>query len=136
MIDEYQFGRGPKTMPRPSDSDMKRLSAMVKRGDILPVLNHTKWAELRAEMLAAPQGQCPRFRGRSVFAPEGFCTEWDGEFYFHMYPVADLEWIDLQASSQDWLRAALRRHSIPYSLEAGIVRVWGYTRPGSQPDWQ
>ncbi|MCZ2498111.1 hypothetical protein GN316_15200 [Xylophilus sp. Kf1] len=115
---------------------MKRLAAMVKRGELHPVLNHTKWAELRSEMLSAPNDVSPKFRARSVFAPPGFCTDWAGEFYYHIHPVADLEWIELKADSQEWLVMALRRHTIPYSLEDGVVRVWGYTRPGKQPAWQ
>ncbi len=115
---------------------MKRLAGMVKRGELHPVLNHTKWAELRTEMLSAPSEQHPQFRARSIFAPPDFCTSWDGEFYYHVHPVADLEWMELQATSSDWLRDILRRHSIPYSLEEGVMRVWGYTRPGPQPEWQ
>ncbi|GKS83566.1 hypothetical protein AVMA1855_05460 [Acidovorax sp. SUPP1855] len=125
-----------KAMPRPTDEDMKRLSAMVQRGELYPALNHTKWAELRAEMLAAPGEQHPQFRGRSVFAPPGFCTAWDGEFYYHLHPVAEWEWIELQAASVQWLQEVLKRHGIPYSVEAGVIRVWGYTRPGPQPDWR
>ncbi|CAN7504563.1 hypothetical protein LJR131_003480 [Polaromonas sp. LjRoot131] len=136
MTSKTEFGRESKTMPRPEEADMKRLSAMIKRGELHPVLNHTKWAELRAEMLSAPPDQCPKFRARSVFAPPGFCTDWDGEFYYHIHPVADLEWMELQALSNNWLREALNRHSIPYSLEGGVIRVWGYTRPGPQPEWQ
>ncbi|RYF83625.1 MAG: hypothetical protein EOO29_02715 [Comamonadaceae bacterium] len=132
---EHDFGWGPKAMPRLSEADMRRLTGMVKRGELHPVLNHTKWAELRTEMLAAPAEQRPQFRARSVFAPPDFCTDWDGEFYYHAQPVADLEWMELRATSSDWLRDELRRHSIRYSLEAGAVRVWGYTRPGPQPEW-
>ncbi|MDQ0028107.1 hypothetical protein J2X90_005960 [Variovorax paradoxus] len=136
MTVEREFGWGPKTMPRPSEADVKRLAGMVMRGELHPVLNHTKWAELRTEMLAAPSEQHPQFRARSVFSPPDFRTAWDGEFYYHVHPVADLEWMELQAASSTWLRDTLQRHSIPYSLEAGVVRVWGYTRPGPQPEWQ
>ena len=75
---EHKFGWGPKTLPRPSEADMKRLAGMVERGELRPVLNHTKWAELRTEVLAAPSEQHPQFRARSVFAPPDFCTAWDG----------------------------------------------------------
>lgn len=136
MSDLQGLGRDPKTMPRPDEATAKRLSSMVQRGELFPVLNHTKWAELRSEMVSAPAEQFPKFRARSVFAPADFCTEWDGEFCYHVHPVADLEWMELQASSQEWLRNALRRHNIPYSVEAGVIRVWGYTRPGQQPEWQ
>ena len=136
MTIEHKFGWGPKTTPRPSESDMNRLAVMISRGELHPVLNHTKWTELRAEMLTAPPEQHPQFRARSVFAPPDFCTDWDGEFYYHVHPVADLEWMELQATSTDWLLGILRRHSIPHSIEDGVVRVWGYTRPGPQPVWQ
>jgi hypothetical protein len=133
---KHKFGWGPKEMPRPAEGDMKRLNGMIKRGELYPILNHTKWAELRTEMLAARREQSPRFRARSVFAPPGYCTEWDGEFYYHIHPVADIEWIELKATSQEWLRDTLRGHNIPFSVEDGVVRVWGYTRPGVQPEWQ
>ena len=53
MTIEHKFGWGPKTMPRPNESEMNRLAGMVSRGELHPDLNHTKWAELRAEMLTA-----------------------------------------------------------------------------------
>jgi hypothetical protein len=136
MTVDHPFGWGPKDMPRPTDAEMKRLRGMVKRGELLPVLNHTKWSELRVEMLSSPPDQAPKFRGRSVFAPPDYCTSWDGEFYYHIHPVADIEWLELTAQSETWLRDVLRCHSIPYSMESGVVRIWGYTRPGVQPEWQ
>lgn len=123
-------------MPRPDEHHTKRLAGMLERGELYPILNNTKWAELRSEMLAAPRDQAPRFRARSVFAPADFCTEWDGEFYYHMHPVAHIEWLELKARSQEWLQTTLRVHNIPFSIEDCIVRVWGYTRPGRQPEWQ
>ncbi|MBJ7311117.1 DUF6678 family protein [Rugamonas sp. CCM 8940] len=115
---------------------MKRLTGMIKRGELYPILNNTKWAELRSEMLTAPREQARRFRARSVFAAPDFYTNWDGEFYYHIHPVADIEWLELKSTSQEWLRKTLRGHNIPYSVEDGVVRVWGYTRPGPQPEWQ
>lgn len=131
-----EFGWGPKEMPRPDEHERKRLIAMINRGELYPSLNNTKWAKLRSEMLGAPPEQAPTFRARSVFAPPGFQTDWDGEFYYHMHPVADIEWLELKATSQDWLSETLHGINIPYSIEDGVVRVWGYTRPGMQPDWQ
>lgn len=135
MTVEHQYGGKHKNMPRLNQADMKRLAAMIQRGELFPVLNHTKWAELRNEMLAAPPLEHPRFRARSLFAAADFCSDWDSEFYYHLHPVEELEWLELRTASAAWLREALRRHSIPYSLEDGIVRIWGYTRPGLQPKW-
>jgi hypothetical protein len=136
MPAKHQFGWNPKEMPLPDEHHTKRLAGMLKHGELYPILNNTKWAELRSEMLAAPRDQAPRFRARSVFAPPDFCTEWEGEFHYHMHPVADIEWLELKARSQEWLQNTLRGHNIPFSVEDGTVRVWGYTRPGRQPEWQ
>lgn len=119
-------------LPPLGDSDAHRLSRLISDGHLIPVLNNTKWAELIEEMLDAGAMK-PQFRTRSVFAPSGFVTEWDGEWYHHIHPVAELEWVELRAVSSEWLIATLRKHSIPFSEEQGVPRVWGYTRPGPQP---
>lgn len=124
-----------KNLPSLSEHDASRLSKLVAGGKLIPILNNTKWVELIDEMLNAREME-PQFRTRSIFAPPGFVTEWDGEWYYHIHPVAELEWIELRAASPEWLLATLRRHNIPFSEEHGIVRVWGYTRPGMQPCWR
>jgi hypothetical protein len=94
-------------------------------------LNDTKWAELIAEM--QPENEMrPQFRARSVFAPPRYVTDWDGEWHYHIHPVTEIEWVELRADSEEWLMDVLKRHNIPYSVELGTVRVWGYTRPGTQ----
>lgn len=123
------------SLPPLGDRDAYRLSRLISDGHLIPVLNDTKWAELVEEMLDAGAMK-PQFRTRSVFAPPGFVTEWDGEWYHHIHPVADLEWVELRAASAEWLIATLRKHSIPFSEEQGVPRVWGYTRPGPQPFWK
>lgn len=69
MTTEHRSGWCPKSMPQPSETEMRWVKGMVKRGELHPVMNHTKWAELRSERLGAPQWQTPKFRARSVFAP-------------------------------------------------------------------
>ncbi|WP_372588171.1 DUF6678 family protein [Acidovorax sp. BLS4] len=44
--------------------------------------------------------------------------------------------VDAAAPMTQWLQEVLKHHRIPYSVEAGVIRVWGYTRPGPQPDWR
>jgi hypothetical protein len=125
-----------RRLPPLSDHDVDRLSRLISDGHLIPALNNTKWAELIEEMLHAGAMK-PQFRTRSVFAPLGFVTEWDGEWYYHIHPVAELEWVELRAASPEWLIATLRKHSIPFSEEEqGVPRVWGYTRPGPQPCWK
>lgn len=122
-------------MPLLNDKDAKRLANSLARGELIPVLNNTKWAELIGEMRNGKEMK-PQFRTRSVFAPSGFVTDWDGEWYHHIHPVAELEWVEIRAASPDWLLEVLRKHGIPFSDEGGFIRVWGYTRPGVQPFWK
>lgn len=124
-----------KKLPPLNERDASRLSKLVAGGHLIPVLNNTKWAELVAEMANA-KDMNPQFRTRSVFASPGFVSEWDGEWHYHIHPVAELEWMELRAVSAEWLLATLRRHNIPFSEENGVLRVWGYTRPGAQPCWR
>lgn len=93
----HEFGWAPHDMPRPDEKVTNRLTGMAKRGELYPILNNTKWAELRSEMLAAPWEQEPKFRARSVFAAPDFYPGWDGDFYYHIHPVADIEWLELKA---------------------------------------
>ncbi len=125
-----------KDLPKLKTEDAKKLSRLLSAEELFPILNDTKWLELIGEMLEAPEGMAPKFRTRSVFASKGFMTEWDGEWYYHIHPVAELEWVELQASSEDWLCDILRKHNIPFTIENGVPRVWGYTRPGIQPIWE
>ena len=123
-----------KPLPALNDLDKAKLKKLVADGRLIPALNNTKWSELIEEMLGGAEMK-PQYRCRSVFAPPGYMTEWDGEWYYHIHPVAELEWVDLRATSEGWLRQTLRKHDIPFSSEQGVLRVWGYTRPGVQPFW-
>lgn len=135
QVDNSPANFTQKSLPPLGDRDAYRLSKLISDGHIIPILNNTKWAELIDEMLDAGAMKS-QFRTRSVFAPPGFVTEWDGEWYHHIHPVAELEWVELRAVSSEWLIAMLRKHNIPFSEEQGVLRVWGYTRPGLQPVWK
>jgi len=41
---EHKFGWGPKTMPRPSEADMKCLAGMVKRITFIPLQTWSGWS--------------------------------------------------------------------------------------------
>lgn len=113
-----------KSLPVLKEHDAKRLAKILGRGELIPILNNTKWTELIEEMLSAKEMK-PQFRTRSVFAPPGFVTGWDGDWYYHIHPVADLEWVEIRAESPEWLVDDLRKHNIPFSDEQSVVRVWG-----------
>lgn len=118
-----------------SDADERRLATLLQQGELFPVLNDTKWVELIEEMQAAGDIH-PEFRLKSVFAAQGFVTAWDGEWHYHIHPVAEIEWLEIRCDFPAWLTNVLHKHTIPFSIEEGILRVWGYTRPGVQPCWR
>lgn len=118
-----------------SEHDQDRITKLIAGGELLPVMNNTKWAELIGEMRSAPDVK-PQFRLRSVFSTTDHVTNWDGEWQYHIQPVQEIEWVELRANSQDWLISILSKYSIPFSIENGFIRVWGYTRPGTQPNWR
>ena len=121
-------------LPEPDDAAKVKLHKLLAAGTILSVMNKTKWAELIEAMLRSPQMQ-PEFRLHSVLAPSGYCTDWDGDWHYHIHPVAEIEWIELRAVSLDWLLSTLRKHNLAFSIEGETPRVWGYTRLGMQPVW-
>ena len=119
---------------KPEENERLKLARLMASGDLIPVMNDTKWRELVAELRACPELK-PQFRKKDVFAVDGYVSNWDGEFHYHIHPVETIEWLELRSGSPSWLSSCLSKHSIPFSLEGGTPRVWGYTRPGQQPVW-
>ena len=118
----------------PEEKKRHALAKLVANGDLIPVMNNTKWRELLAELRAGAEFN-PKFRLKDVFAVDGYISEWDGEFYHHIHPVQTIEWLELRSTSSNWLFSCLTKHSIPFSLEGSTPRIWGYTRLGQQPMW-
>ena len=134
-----------------SDDERRRHLALVERYQLASVMNDTKWEELVAAMQAfqpLPDWRCKEI---SAAAPGA----WDAEWHYHTRPFHTIEWLEVgfvnpkgcrgsapaQVSSTDRveaearLRATLCALGVPFSLEGGLVRVWGYTRPGAHPVW-
>lgn len=122
-------------LPGLDDVGKSKIRRMLTAGTILPVMNNAKWAELIRSMIDTPQMN-PEFRLHSALAPRDHCTDWDAEWHYHIHPVAEIEWVELRAISLDWLLSTLRKHGLPFSMEDGVPRVWGYTRSGVQPHWE
>ncbi len=73
----------------------------------------------------------------------------DGEWFYHLRPWKTLEWVDIWCEEHQGkpytvpvrmseeeieeiageIQAWLRAHNIPFSIEEGVTRVWGYIRP-------
>jgi hypothetical protein len=125
--------------------------------ELRSVMNDTKWRELIGAMRQLQdRGWLLQHHAKDVRGPWPSPRGWDGEWYYHLYPWKDLEWVDIKCSHREGppykgpiplsdeeqrsvsaeIRATLKENSIPFSIEGGLVRVWGYTRPGVNPEWQ
>ena len=123
-------------LPKLPQVEAAKLARLIREEQIYSVMNNTKWSELLNDILTLPPLERPSLRMRSVFAPAGFITDWGQSWDYDLCPVEDLEWIDMLPDSRNLLTSILAKHNIPYSIEGNLVRVWGYVRPGTYPDWQ
>lgn len=121
-------------LPGLDGASRAKVTKLLGAGELVPVMNNTKWGELINSMLNSPEME-PKFRLRSVLAPPGHVLKWDADWHFHIHPVAEIEWLELKALSSAWLETTLRKCGIRYSIEEGTLRVWGYIRRDSPPDW-
>ncbi len=110
---------------------------LVERERLVSAMNATKWLEVTEAMRQLPGGP-PGFRLKDIH-----CTSfvwpghsWDREWYYHPRPWEDIEWLEIEPDlRQEEIAASLKRIGAPFSIEGGIVRVWGWLRPGVSPDF-
>jgi hypothetical protein len=130
--------------------DTDRLQRYIHREGLCSVVNRTKWAEVETALLTIP-GFRPEFRVKCVREPEPTGDYWDMSFPFHIPSRVTIEWLDIDpfrrihrgALIDDEITdftneviAALRSCHVPFSRERGVIRIWGYLRPGQAPDFQ
>ena len=127
--------------------ERRRHLAFLEAEQLASVLNDTKWEAIANAMGAFRPS--PNWRCKEISASEP--GDWDGDWCYHIRPFHTIEWLEIGfvpgryppppltasewADAEERLRATLSALGVPFSLERGIVRVWGYTRPGAQPIW-
>ena len=96
-----------------------------------PLMNDTKWRELRSEMLKLD----PAPQYRTVDLHGGHVSGWDGE-WFHHFHETDYAWIERcelacpDDAQRNAVRDALARVGVPAEeIDAGFV-VFGHGVPG------
>jgi hypothetical protein len=130
--------------------DRDRLRRYIQREQLTSVMSDTKWRRLLAVIDSLPFGV--RFRCQDVREPVREQAGWDPDRY-HVFggDLAGIEWLEINARFEiprgqlvapevrdhsAELRQALTAANVPFSIENGNVRVWGYTRPGRSPRWE
>jgi hypothetical protein len=104
---------------------------------LAPLLNDTKWDELRLAMYALGQ-QAPDFRVREIGAD--LPGPWDGEWYYHFRQggYRSIEQVELRlrdSAHRGAITAAIERIGLPGTCtDAGFV-VYGYAAPGTPVEY-
>src|SRR5262249_38507776 len=97
-----------------------------------PVMNDTKWDELRQAMYGLGDAS-PRWRTKDI---SGYVCPWDGEWFYHFRNGGydTIEWVEIRTGTPEQdaaVEAALRRVHVPgYRIDHGY-RVYGYVRNGA-----
>ncbi len=127
----------------------QRVLRLVEREGLVAVMNATKWQELVA-ITRAYTACAPRHRIKDLRGPEPPADTWDGEWYYHLRPYRTIEWLEITCFPHaeqgnrsladvdhcvQHIMDDLQAAHIPFSLERGAIRVWGYLRPGVTPEW-
>ena len=106
------------------------------KGDLLSVMNHTKWEELRQAMLAV--SPTPMWRVKDI---NGHLSTWDHEWFYHFLGDGrydTMEYVEITTSTKDQLRsvgAALAKIHVPGEALPDGYRVFGYVKQGQTVDY-
>jgi Family of unknown function (DUF6678) len=97
-----------------------------------PVMNDTKWDELRIAMYELGE-LCPSWRTMDL---SGYVSPWDREWYYHFRDggYGSIEWLEIRVTTTKEdaaVEAALHEIGVPgHRVEHGF-RVYGYARAGA-----
>jgi hypothetical protein len=98
---------------------------------MIPVMNDTKWDELRLAMYSLGDLH-PKWRTRDI--ETGYVPEWDGEWFYHFRDGGYdcIEWVEIRVTSAEQDRAvlaALKAIHVPGERTEDGFRVFGYVEP-------
>lgn len=99
---------------------------------MFPVMNSTKWEELRLGMFALKTFS-PKWRTRDV--ESGYLSDWDGEWFYHFREGGydTIEWLEIQTASPQQeaaVAAILQQIHVPGERNRDGFKVYGYVPQG------
>jgi hypothetical protein len=107
----------------------------AERHGLTSAMNATKWREATEAMRHLPGGP-PRFQIKDIEGTEmiGWADGWDREWFYHPRPWETIEWREIDPDCRvEQILASLKEVGVPVTVEAGLVRIWGWLRPGINP---
>lgn len=102
-----------------------------------PVLNNTKWRELRSAMCEL-KGHSPAWRTKCV--TNGYITDWDGEWFYHFSDggYSDVEWVEIRIETKEHEKlvlSELKKINVPGHKTENGYKVYGYIQEGQHVDY-
>ena len=105
--------------------------------DLVPILNDTKWMEIRESMLSLEE-LSPVWR--SCCTINGHISAWDGEWFCHFLDggFKDIEWVEIRtdfAAQEKAVLRALKVIHVPGTATENGFKIYGYIKPGFAIDY-
>ena len=103
----------------------------------LPVMNDTKWDELRLAMWNLPEG-APQWRTKDL--ENDVVSRWDREWFYHFRECgySTIEWVEIRCNSPAQ-SAAVNHHlaqiHVPVEITDNVFKVYGFIVPGESVDY-
>ena len=101
-----------------------------------PVMNNTKWEEIREAMYNSPT----HIQWRTKDIETGYISTWDAEWYYH-FRLGDykyIEWLEIKAETDELrkdLLDILQKIHVPGKVLEDVIRVYGYVDTESYVDY-
>lgn len=101
-----------------------------------PVMNNTKWEEIREAMYNSPT----HIQWRTKDIETGYISTWDAEWYYH-FRLGDykyIEWLEIKADTEELrkdLLDILQKIHVPGKVLEDVIRVYGYVDTESYVDY-
>jgi hypothetical protein len=103
---------------------------------MFPVMNNTKWEELRLGM-SGLDTLSPQFRVRNVHS--GYVSAWDGEWFHHFYGHHEEdEWVEISVTSaaqREAVLRVLRSVHVPGVITEAGFKIFGYVPLGTHVEY-
>ena len=103
--------------------------------ELQPVMNNTKWRELRAAMYSIESVTTYR-----ILRINGYYSDPDAEWYYHFQDGGydDIQYVDIFATNplhRQQIGLALKKIHLPAAETGDGFRVYGYVLPGQAVDY-
>ncbi|MBU2978735.1 DUF6678 family protein [Alteromonas sp. C1M14] len=116
----------------------------INKHQLTSVMNNTKWNNVEIA-LNEREDFVPHVRYKLIYEdkPNGFTSVWWDEL---LVIAQNIEWLEVQPFTlerrgalvddkktdyTDFVSSQLKKYAIPYSIEDGMYRIWGYLRVGN-----